>query len=67
MYPSGKPTVSDSQGMFAGTNSEDLAAYHDRMKRDRIHRRRSDAQRIRQARERLYGKQSHIVTVRHAS
>jgi len=67
MFPSGRPTISDSQGMFTGTNQEDLSAYHARMRRDRIHRRRSEAQRIRQARERLYGKQSHLVSVRTAS
>jgi len=64
MYPSGRPQMRDSQGMFVGTNDEDLAAYHARMKADRIHKRRSNGQRVRQARERLYGKQSHLVTVR---
>lgn len=35
----------------------------DNRRADRIHKSRSNGQRVRQARERLYGKGSHLVTV----
>lgn len=65
---SGVPLVaSNTTGLIAerGKNSRDsVTAYHERLRADRIHKRRSEGQRRRQARERLYGKDSHLVTVR---
>ena len=59
------PTKALSHGYdFGGTSQDDVDAYNARLRRDRIRKRRSDAQKIRHARERLYGKQSHLVTVR---
>jgi hypothetical protein len=47
-----------------GNNSKrDVAAMIDNRRADRIHKSRSNGQRIRQARERLYGKDSHLVRV----
>ena len=49
--------------VFGGTNQADVDAFHARVRADRIHKNRSNGQKVRQARERLYGKQSHLVTV----
>lgn len=56
--------ASNSSTVFAGSNAEEAKALVERMKRDRTHTNRSNGQRVRQARERLYGKNSHLVTVR---
>jgi len=66
---SGTPKLASSTVMVLaerGKNSrKDVEAYQERLHADRVHKRRSNGQRIRQARERLYGKQSHLVTVRY--
>jgi len=56
--------ASNSSDIFGGTSDEDLAAYHKRMRADRAHANRSRGQKVRHARERLYGKESHVVSVR---
>lgn len=59
------PTKNLSHGYdFGGTNQEDTDKYLARLRRDRVHQHRSAGQKRRQARERLYGKQSHLVIVR---
>lgn len=63
---SGTPQVSSMKGTFAerGSNSRrDVRVMQDAMRSDRIRKSRSNGQRVRQARERLYGKQSHRVAV----
>ena len=67
---SGTPMVSSMAGTTAerGKQSrQSVQALNDRMRRDKIHKRRSDGQRIRQSRERLYGKNSHLVTISYIS
>jgi hypothetical protein len=65
---SGRPLVaSNTTALVAerGKRSrDDVTAMADRIKADQIHKRRSEGQRIRQSRERLYGKMSHLVVVR---
>jgi hypothetical protein len=42
---------------------QDVQEMIDRRRADTIHKSRSNGQRVRQARERLYGKNSHLVVV----
>lgn len=64
---SNKPLhIASNQGaVFGGAGQEDVDIYTARMRADKIHKRRSDGQKVRHARERLYGKQSHLVSVRY--
>lgn len=63
---SNKPqhTASNQGSVFGGAVQSDVDVFNARLRADRIHKSRSDGQKRRQARERLYGKQSHLVTVR---
>lgn len=64
---SGSPLVASNHAAIVaerGRNSRvDVTALAERLRADRIHKRRSEAQKRRHARERLYGKGSHLVTV----
>jgi hypothetical protein len=48
---------------LAGSNTQEVRAMHRAMHQHRVHANRSNGQRVRQARERLYGKQSHLVVI----
>lgn len=63
---SGKPvhTASNSAEIFGGATQDMVDAYNARLRAQRIHKRRSEGQKRRHSRERLYGKDSHLVTVR---
>ena len=65
---SGRPMVASNTTSITAERGkrsrDDVQRMVDRIKADKIHKSRSNGQRVRQARERLYGKNSHLVTIR---